>query len=245
MSITGTETTPVKVGISIADIAAGTYAFSGILTALFARERTGQGTALEVSMLEALAEWMGYPLYYAGYGSKALQRAGAHHAAISPYGPFTAGDGSVVYFGVQNEREWKQFCEVVLEEPALVDDARFGSNSSRVEHRQALEASIAERFKQFGGDELVRRLDRAAIAHAPMNTVAQVLQHAQLAARGRWRDVDSPVGPVRALVPPVTMENMEPRMAAIPEVGQHTRKILCELGIDEDMIASWRAQGVV
>lgn len=245
LSITGTETTPVKVGISVADIAAGTYAFSGILAALLARERTGQGAAMEVSMLEALAEWMGYPLYYAGYSEKTLRRAGAHHAAIAPYGPFTAGDGAVIYFGVQNEREWRRFCEHVLEQPALIDDARFRSNSRRVEHRKELEALIGEQFSQLRRDELIRRLDKAEIANAPMNTVAELLEHAQLAARRRWRDVDSPVGPVRALLPPLTMEDIEPRMAAIPEVGQHTRKILSELGIDQGQIESWRAQGIV
>jgi itaconate CoA-transferase len=245
LSITGTKSTPVKVGISVADIAAGMYAYSGILAALLMRERTGEGTAIEVSMLEALGEWMGFPLYYAAYGSKALERTGAHHAAIAPYGPFTTADGQVVYLAVQNEREWKRFCDVVLGRPALADDDRFASNSKRVEHREALEQIITEQLERLSGDELVERLDRGGIANAPMNTMRQFLDHPQLAARGRWREVNSPVGPVRALVPPVTIENQEPAMGPIPDIGEHTRPILRELAIDDATIDEWQRLGVV
>jgi itaconate CoA-transferase len=245
LSITGTKSTPAKVGISVADIAAGMYAYSGILAALLMRERTHEGTAIEISLLEALGEWMGFPLYYAAYGAKALTRTGAHHAAVAPYGPFIASDGQIVYLAVQNEREWKQFCEVVLESPALADDDRFMSNSKRVDHREALEQLITEQLGQLTGNELIGRLDRGGIANAPINTIQQFLEHPQLAARRRWRQVDSPVGPVRALIPPVTMENYEPTMGPIPDVGEHTRQILRELAIDEATIEAWHRQGVV
>ena len=245
LSVTGTRETPVKVGISVADIAAGMYAYSGILSALFARERTGEGAAIEVSMLEALAEWMGYPMDYDAYTAQAPERTGAHHAAISPYGPFTAGDGTTVYLAIQNEREWKRFCEVVLDQPAMADEPRFASNSNRVTHREELESLIVERLHRLSGDELVRRLDQAAIANAPMNTIAQVLDHPQLAARGRWQQVSSPAGPLRALVPPVTMDTAEPVMEGIPALGQHTNQILSEIGIEGKTVEAWRADGVI
>ena len=245
VSITGTDATPSKVGISIADIAAGMYAFSGILAALLRRERTGEGTTVDVSLFDALAEWMGYPAYFTDYGGAAPTRTGARHAAIAPYGPYVAGDGKVVYLGIQNEREWARFCEQVLDEPDLAADPRFTSNSSRVEHQDALSAVIAESFAASSAAEVVDRLERAGIASARMNTVREFLDHPQLAARDRWRHVDSPVGPLRALRPPYDMDGVEPSMGPIPAVGAHTDAILQELGFDAPTIAEWRRAGIV
>jgi crotonobetainyl-CoA:carnitine CoA-transferase CaiB-like acyl-CoA transferase len=245
VSITGTDATPSKVGISIADIAAGMYAFSGILAALLRRERTGEGAALEVSLFDAVAEWMGYPAYYTEYGGGAPARTGARHAAIAPYGPYEAGDGKAVYFGIQNDREWARFCEQVLNRPELSVDPRFSSNASRVEHQAALDEVIAASFAPLTAAVVVERLDAAGIANARMNTVREFLDHPQLAARNRWRQVDSPVGPLRALVPPFTLDGQEPEMGAIPAVGQHTDAILGELGFDAATIASWRGSGIV
>ena len=245
VAITGTDDTPSKVGISIADIAAGMYAFSGILAALLRRERTGEGAALEVSLFDAVAEWMGYPAYYTGYGGGAPARTGARHAAIAPYGPYVAGDGKAVYFGIQNDREWARFCERVLGRPELAVDPRFSSNASRVEHQAALDEVIATSFAPLTAAAAIERLDAAGIANARMNTVREFLDHPQLAARNRWRHVDSPVGPLRALVPPFTLDGQEPRMDAIPAVGQHTDAILGELGFDAATIAAWRASGIV
>src|SRR5688572_11235723 len=245
VSITGTEDTPSKVGISIADIAAGMYAFSGILAALLRRERTGEGAALEVSLFDAVAEWMGYPAYYTDYGGEAPPRSGARHAAIAPYGPYPAGDGKSVYFGIQNEREWARFCELVLNRPELAIDPRFNANASRVRNQLALDGIIIASFATSTAAAVVERLDAAGIANARMNTVREFLDHPQLAARNRWRDVDSPVGPLRALVPPFTLDGQEPRMDAIPAVGQHTDAILGELGFDAATIAKWRGSEIV
>jgi itaconate CoA-transferase len=245
LSITGTNDTPSKVGISIADIAAGMYAYTSVLTALLMREKTGVGVAMEVSLLDALGEWMGYPMYYAAYGPEAPRRTGAHHASIAPYGPVTTGDGQVVYLGIQNEREWKRFCEIVLEDAALAGDARFASNAKRVAHREVLDGLIASRVATLTGEALIDRLERAQIANARMNTLQEFLAHPQLSDRGRWRDVDSPVGTLRALVPPVTCESIEPVMGPVPDVGQHTDQILAELGVDASTIAAWRSDGVV
>lgn len=240
LAITGTEETPSKVGISVADIAGGMYAFSAILTALLMRQRTQEGTAIEVSLFEALSEWMGYPAYYTAYGGVAPRRSGASHATIAPYGPFESGDGKIVYLGIQNEREWQSFCSLLLDKPELADDPRFDSNSKRVEHRAVLHDEIETAFKRLPANEIIERLDRAAIANARMNTIADFLEHPQLIARGRWRTVDSPVGPVRALVPPATLSDVEPVMKRIPAVGEHTDAILSELGFDASTIARWR-----
>jgi len=245
VAITGTDDTPSKVGISIADIAAGMYAFSGILAALLRRGRTGEGAALDVSLFDAVAEWMGYPAYYTEYGGGAPARTGARHAAIAPYGPYVAGDGKAVYFGIQNDREWARFCERVLDRPELSADPRFSSNASRVKHQAALDEVIAASFAPLTAAVAIERLDAAGIANARMNTVREFLDHPQLAARNRWRHVDSPVGPLRALVPPFTLDGQEPRMDAIPAVGQHTDAILGELGFDAATIATWRASGIV
>ena len=245
VSVTGGPDDPAKAGISVADIAAGMYAYSGILTALFQRERTGDGATLEVSLFEALGEWMGYPAYYAAYGGTPPARTGASHATIAPYGPFTAGDGQRINLGIQNEREWVAFCERVLRRPALAQDDRFATNSARVAHRPALHEEIGAVFATLAGDEVVARLDAAGIANARMNTMQEFWNHPQLAARDRWRTVDSPAGPIRALLPPVTMDDSEPRMAPIPAVGEHTAGILCDLGYSADEITALRKAGAV
>jgi len=245
VSITGTPQTPSKVGVSIADIAAGMYAFSSILAALVQRQTTGDGAALDISMFDSVAEWMGYPAYYAMYSGTPPERSGASHPTIAPYGPYPAGDGKIVFIGLQNEREWERFCVDVLERPDLVDDARFDSNANRVAHRAALDALITIAFATRPAVDLVARLDAAQIANARMNSVAEFLDHPQLAARDRWREVDSPAGPIRALVPPFGFSGEEPRMDKIPGVGEHTDAILGELGIDRTTISKWRETGIV
>ena len=237
VSVTGTADTPSKAGISIADIAAGMYGYTGILTGLYQRERTGRGTAFDVSMFEALGEWMGFPAYFTNYGGTAPPRTGAAHATIHPYGPFAAGDGKTVFFGIQNEREWASFCATVLEQPGLTSDPRFDSNSHRDAHRTELTEVVAAVLSRLTAAQVVERLDRAQIANARLNTMQEFWQHQQLTARERWREVDTPKGRIKALVPAVTMQDVEPRMDAIPAVGQHTRAILGELGFDEAFIA--------
>jgi itaconate CoA-transferase len=243
VSITGTPETPSKVGLSIADIAGGMYTYSGILTALFQRQRTGHGTALEVSLFEALGEWMGYAMYYT-FGGTPPARTGASHATIAPYGPYRTRDGQVV-FGLQNDREWSAFCTTVLRQPALAADARFGSNHQRVQHRALMNTEIDRVLGELTTGEVVARFDAAGIASARINTVEQFIDHPQLEGRQAWRQVDSPVGPVRALVPPVRMEDVEPMMGAIPALGQHRESILAELGFDAPTIERWKQEGVI
>ncbi len=245
ISITGTEETPSKVGISIADISCGMYAYSGILTALLARSRTGEGSTLEVSLFDSLAEWMGYPAYYTSYGGSAPLRTGASHATIAPYGPVLSGDKKVVYLGVQNEREWKQFCEVVLGNPGLFLDSRFDSNAKRVQNRPQLDQIMQDVFQQLTAAEIIARLEAAQIANARLNSVREFLDHPQLKARQRWATVDSPVGAVQALLSPVTMENVAPVMNAVPALGQQTEAILGELGFDSQTITKWRQASVI
>ena len=245
VSVTGTPETSSKAGISIADTAAGMYAFTGILTALFQRERAGKGTVLEVSLFEALGEWMGYAAYFAAYGGTPPPRTGASHATIAPYGPFRAGDGKQVNLGLQNERGWAHFCTLVLEEPEMATDPRFDSNARRVANREALHASIDAVFSQLTIDQVVARLDRAQIANARMNEMQEFWNHPQLEARERWRKVDSPVGPLKALLPPVTMCDIEPRMDPIPALGEHTESILRSLGYQEEQISQLQAKRVI
>ena len=235
VSITGTPETPSKVGISAADIAAGMYAYSGILAALLRREKGGEGATLDISMLEALGEWMGFPAYFAGYGGEEPKRSGASHAAIAPYGPFECGDGEIVFLGIQNEREWEKFCEQVLESPGLADDARFASNSERVANREALHEEIESVFARLSEEEAIERLEEAGIANARLRTVRQFLDHPQLEARGCWREVESPAGPLWALLPPATPAGVEPIMDAIPGVGEHTGEILGALDLEEHL----------
>lgn len=232
VSITGTEDAPAKSGIPAADIGAGMYAFSGILAALYDRERTGEGRDIEVSLFDSLVEWMGYPLYYAGYGGTPPRRTGTSHAAIAPYGTFGAGDGTEVVLSIQNEREWATFCAVVLGRPEVAVDPRFGTGGDRVANRPALHAEIDAVFAALTGDELVGRLVEARIAHARRREVAEVLEHPQLAARDRWTEVDSPVGPLRAVLPPIGIAGTTPRMDPVPAVGEHTGEILAWLERD-------------
>ena len=244
LSVTGTDATPCKVGVSIADISAGMYAYSGILTALLARKDTGEGTVLDVALIDTLGEWMGYAAYYTEYGGTQPPRTGASHATIAPYGPYRTSDGSIVV-AVHNKGEWAQFCAQVLGQPALADDPRFQTNVSRVQHRDALIAAIESVLTRLPSAEVLRRLEAANIANARVNTMREYLQHPQLAARDCWREVDSPSGPIRALVPPVRMQDVTPTMGAVPALGQHSQAILEELAFDQTTIAQWVATGVV
>ena len=232
LSVTGTPEAPSKAGISVADIAAGMYAYTNILSALLLRQTTGVGSHVDVSMLESLAEWMSFPMYYAFEGAAPPVRAAASHASIYPYGPFPAGDGGTVMLGLQNEREWKVFCEQVLVQPALTLDPRFDSNAHRHEHRDELKALIAHAFSGLSTQQVVDRLEQAQIANARMNDMAGLWAHPQLQARERWRDIQTPAGVVPALLPPGRNNAFEARMDPIPAVGQHTTAILGEIGWD-------------
>lgn len=226
VAVTGSPDAPAKTGIPAADIGAGMYAFSGILAALYERERTGLGTHVEVSLFDALVEWMGFPLQYTAGTGTPPPRAGTSHAAIAPYGTFTAGDGTEIVLGIQNEREWAAFCASVLDRPELTGDERFATTARRVANRAALHAVIDEVFAGLTGAAVVERLDAARIANARQREVTDVLTHPQLVARDRWREVDSPAGPVRTVLPPVTFPGREPRLDPIPAVGEHTEAIL-------------------
>jgi len=230
LSVTGTPETAVKAGISVADIAAGMYAYSNILAALLLRGKTGQGSHIDVSMLEAMTEWMGYPMYYAHDGAAPPPRTGAAHASIYPYGPFVAGDGGTVMLGLQNEREWQVFCEAVLQRPELAEDARFATNAQRNQHRAPLELLIIEVFASLNTTQVVERLDAAGIANARVNDMASLWQHPQLHARQRWRTIATPAGEVAALLPPGQHSAFDYCMGEVPFVGQHNEKILAELG---------------
>jgi itaconate CoA-transferase len=220
VSVTGTEEHPAKAGIPAADIGAGMYAFSGILAALYDRERTGEGAAFEVSLFDALSEWMGFPLQYAAGSGHAPVRAGTSHPAIAPYGAFAAGDGVEVVLAIQNEREWHRFCEVVLGDAAVADDERFATGSARVAHRPALHEAIDAVLAGLTGDELVERLERAGVANARRRTLDEVLTHPQHEQRGRFVEVGSPAGPIRTLLPPITFaDGRTPRMDPIPDIG--------------------------
>ena len=240
LSITGTPDDPAKAGCSIADIAAGMYAYSNILAALLERGRTGLGRHIDVSMLESMVEWMGYPLYYSYEGATPPPRAGAAHATIYPYGPFPAGDGKTVMLGLQNEREWGLFCERVLLRPELARDPRFASNSGRANDREALRAIIVEVFSRLSAEQVIERLEAAQIANARMNDMHAVWQHEQLKARQRWTEVDTPAGRLPALLPPGVPDAASARMDAVPALGQHTDTILCELGCTPEQIAALR-----
>lgn len=233
VSVTGTEETPSKAGISIADIAAGMYAYSGILTALLARTKTGEGDVIEISMLEALGEWMGYPLYYANYGGEEPKRNGASHSTIAPYGPYNAKDEKKVFLGIQNEREWARFCENIINKPDLKEDERFQSNSKRVENRELLDKIINDELTKMESKDIIHKLDTEKIANARLNTMKEFMQHPQLRERKRWREVDSPAGKIQALVSPITSQNFETVMKPIPGVGEHSEKILKEFNLTE------------
>jgi crotonobetainyl-CoA:carnitine CoA-transferase CaiB-like acyl-CoA transferase len=245
LSVTGTPDAPSKAGNSVADIAAAMYAYTGVLSALLLRGKTGKGSHIDVSMLESLGEWMGYPLYYAFDGAPPPPRSAAAHASIYPYGPFQAGDGGTVMLGLQNEREWKQFCELALQNAALAVDPRFDSNARRNEHREALKAIILETFAKLSTAQVLARLDQAQIANARMNDMAGLWAHPQLQARQRWQVVGSPTGDIPALLPPGRSNAFDYRMDPVPAVGQHTEAILRELGQDAAAIAALRSVGAI
>ena len=245
LSITGTPETPSKAGCSIADIAAGMYAYTSILSALLLRGKTGEGSHIDVSMLESLGEWMGFPMYYAFEGAAPPPRAGASHAAIYPYGPFAVGDGGTVMLGLQNEREWKIFCDQVLQNPQLATDPRFDANAKRSANRDELRALIVQSFAGMTTEQVEARLDEAQIANARMNDMAGLWAHPQLRARERWRDVGSPVGEIPALLPPGRNNAFDYRMDAIPKVGEHSEAILRELGRSDAQIAALKASKAV
>jgi crotonobetainyl-CoA:carnitine CoA-transferase CaiB-like acyl-CoA transferase len=241
LSVTGTEQTPSKAGPSIADIAAGMYAYTNILAALLHRQQTGEGRHIDLSMLESLTEWMGYPLYYAFEGAAPPPRTGASHATIYPYGPFPSGDGRTVMLGLQNEREWRVFCELVLERPELAQDDRFAANFKRSAAREELRQIIVDVFAALTAAQIVERLERANIANAQVNELADVWAHPQLAARKRWAEVETPEGSVPALLPPGL--GGQARMDAVPALGAHTQSILADLGCTGEQIAAMRERG--
>ncbi|MDV7136429.1 CaiB/BaiF CoA transferase family protein [Williamsia muralis] len=245
LEVSGTEDDVAKAGISVADIAAGSFAYSGILAALYTRAMTGEAPAVTVSLFEALAEWMGSPMYYSQYGGTPSRRTGARHATIAPYGPFTAGDGGTVLLAIQNQPEWERLCTEVLDLPDLVDDPRFAKNPARVLHREELEAIITAAIEPFSADELEERLENAGVANARMNTMAQLWDHPVLSERDRWRDVKTPGGHIRALLPPATLRGFESRMDPVPALGEHTAAILRELGRSDTDIAELREERVI
>jgi len=247
LSVTGygNEEGMAKAGCSIADISAGMYAYTGILSALLLRDKTGKGSRVEVSMLESLVEWMGFPMYYAFEDAAPPQRTGASHATIYPYGPFPSGDGGTVMIGLQNEREWVKFCDTVLQRPELIEDPRFSANFKRSDNRQALRAIIVEVFAQLDATTVIARLDAAQIANAQVNDMAGVWEHPQLKARGRWTEVASPVGVLPTLLPPASSNAFSPYMAAVPGLGQHSSTLLAELGYSVVDIQRLHETGIV
>ena len=245
LSVTGTDEAHAKAGIPVADIAAGMYAMSSILAALLRRERDGCGATLDITMFESLGEWMGFPAYFTAYGGSAPPRSGAFHATIAPYGPFAAGDGQTIFLGVQNDREFARFAELVLGEPAFASDARFATGPARDANRHVLRAEIERAFSKLTGAQVLERLERAEIANARLNTMQEFWDHEQLKARDRWREVGSAAGAVRAMKPPFNLDSFEPRMDEIPALGAHTHAILAELGFGGSEIERLREQRVI
>ncbi|MEU8793373.1 CaiB/BaiF CoA-transferase family protein [Streptomyces sp. NPDC048643] len=246
VSVTGTPEQPVKAGIPAADIAAAMYAFSGVLAALVRRGTTGRGGPVEVSMLDALAEWMGHPLHHAMHGGTPPERTGLAHSVIVPYDVYSTADGGRVLLSVQNDREWRRLAQQVLGTPELADDPGYATNPARVANRERVDMLVTKALGALGADEAVARLDAAGIACARLRDVREVAEHPQLAARNRWRDVDSPAGPLRALLPPITLPGgEEARMGAVPRLGEHTGVVLRGLGMTESDVAELRRDGVV
>jgi itaconate CoA-transferase len=245
LSVTGTPEAPSKAGIPVADIAAGMYALTSILAALLRRGRDGEGATLDITMFESLGEWMSFPAYFGAYGGTPPPRSGAYHATIVPYGPFQTGDGGTVFLSIQNEREFARFCETVLGDAALAKDARFASGPARMQNRDAMHAEIERVFAKVTAAQVVERLERGEIANARLNTMQEFWDHPQLAARGRWAEVGTPAGPIRAMKPPFNLSGFEPRMAAVPALGEHSRKILAELGYGAADIGRLAAAGAI
>jgi len=243
LSVTGDDQTPSKAGISIADIAAGMYAYTNILAAVIQRGKTGEGASIDVSMLEAMAEWMSFPMYYAYDGAPPPARNGGSHATIYPYGPFAAGDGAVVMLGLQNGREWHAFCETVLMDTGLASDPRFSSNARRAENKEELRTLILSVFAKMNGEKVIERLDAAGIANARMNDMAGLWAHPQLEARNRWSEVASAAGPIPTLLPPGRNSTFAPRLDPVPQLGEHSRAILAELDVEPDVIAMLEQDG--
>jgi len=237
LSVTGTPDTPVKAGIPAADIAAGMYAFSAILAALLRRERSGEGATIDVTMLEALGEWMGFPALFTAYGGSAPPRSGPYHSTIVPYGPFKAGDGETVFLSVQNDREFVAFCEKVLNNPLLIRDPRFSSSPARFRNREAFHEEVHKVFRELESEDIVARLEAADIANARLRDMQQFWHHPQLAARGRWAKVGIPGDEIDMLKPPFNLSGFEPRMDPIPALGEHTQAILAELGLPDAKIS--------
>ena len=245
LSVTGSAESPAKAGIPAADIAAGMYAFASILAALLRRARSGEGATIEVTMLEALGEWMGFPALFTAYGGSAPPRSGAHHATIVPYGPFQAGDGATVFLSVQNEREFAAFCDRVLLKSGLKNDLRFATGPARFRNREAMHEEINAVFRELKAAEIMERLEAADIANAQLNDMGQFWRHPQLAARGRWAKVESPSGELDMLKPPFNLSGFEPRMDPVPALGEHTRAILGELGYADGEIEALRRSGTL
>ncbi|HZN22867.1 MAG TPA: CaiB/BaiF CoA-transferase family protein [Burkholderiales bacterium] len=245
LSVTGTEEAPSKVGISITDIGTGLHAYAAILAALYERERTGKGRRIEVTMFEAMVEWMGHPLYYTHFGGKAPKRSGPDHATIVPYGRFRAGDGKHVMFGIQNEREWAAFCKGVLQQPELARDPRYDNNTKRTAARAEVVALIESVFAGLTAEQVIERLDASGIANAHLNSPEEVWDHVQLKARERWREVESPAGTLPAVLPPASFSGVEPRMDPVPRIGEHTDAILAELGYSAERLAALKTEGAV
>lgn len=245
LSVTGTPESAAKAGIPVADIAAGMYAFSSILAALLRRDRDGVGATLDITMFEALGEWMGFPAYFTHYGGTPPPRSGAYHATIVPYGPFQAGDGETVFLSIQNEREFVRFCETVLGNAQLAADPRYASGPARRENRDALHAEIARVFGRLTAAQVIERLEAADIANARLNSMEQFWSHPQLSARKRWAPVGSSAGEIQALKPPFNLDAFEPRMDAVPALGAHTRPLLAELGYSEAEISALAGSGAI
>ncbi|MFI6060126.1 CaiB/BaiF CoA transferase family protein [Streptomyces sp. NPDC051286] len=246
VSVTGTPGQPVKAGVPAADIAAAMYAFSGVLAALLRRATTGLGGPVEISMLEALTEWMGHPLHFRMHGGETPARTGLAHPVIAPYDAFETADGEQLLLSVQNDREWRRLTEQVLGRPELADDPDFATNTARTAHRERTDAVVAEALATLTAKEALAGLDAAGIACARLNTVADVAAHPQLAARDRWREVESPVGALRAMLPPITLPGgTEPRMGAVPALGEHTEALLRAAGMTDEQTAELRRDGVI
>jgi crotonobetainyl-CoA:carnitine CoA-transferase CaiB-like acyl-CoA transferase len=245
LSVTGTPDAPAKAGIPVADIASGMYAFSSILAALLRRERTGEGATLDITMFESLGEWMGFPAYFTSYGGSAPPRSGAYHATIVPYGPFHAGDGGTVFLSVQNEREFARFCDVALGKAELAKDPRFSSSPARLKNRDAVHAEIEQVFSRLKTAEVIERLEKADIANARLNDMGEFWRHPQLAARGRWAKVGTSAGEIDALKPPFNLSGFEPRMDAVPALGEHSRAILGDLGYSAGEMDALSKEGVI